>query len=233
MKTKDIQLNHTYYFNNRPVKVLRLEGDNFAFVEAVLDITHDVTGSCFCEPCNISSYSSHKCHDAQEIIDYVLEDISDVEVFWVNIAYLRETYFEHQDNLKLKSENDKFQKQVKDAKEEITRLKKNESTLLKSVADLQKSFNTQIAAKEKLRQDIQQLKEKKDKVNEDIRLNRSVTIKGTPIVIKADDYLDLLQDSIKLNALEAGGVDNWEWYGEALEDIDVKKEAFEQFVNLK
>lgn len=233
MKSSEIQLNHTYYFNNRPVKVLRVEGDNFAFVEAVLDITHDVTGSCFCEPCNISSYSSHKCHDAQEIIDYVMEDISDAEVFWVNITYLRENYFEHQDNIKLKSENDKFQKQIKDAKEEISRLQKNESALLKSVSDLQKSFNTQITTKEKLKQDIEQLKEKRDKVSEDIRLNRNVAVKGTPIVIKADEFLELLQDSIKLNALEAGGVDNWEWYEESLEDIDIKKEAFEQFVNLK
>lgn len=30
-----------------------------------------------------------------------------------------------------------------------------------------------------------------------------------------------------------GGYNNWEWYGEALEDIDVKKEAFNQFVNRK
>jgi hypothetical protein len=30
---------------------------------------------------------------------------------------------------------------------------------------------------------------------------------------------ELLNAERKLNALEAGGVDNWEWYGEALEAI--------------
>lgn len=33
------------------------------------------------------------------------------------------------------------------------------------------------------------------------------------------EYQDLLCDSEKLAALEAGGVDNWEWYSESLQDF--------------
>lgn len=38
-------------------------------------------------------------------------------------------------------------------------------------------------------------------------------------------YLNALEDdSYKLNCLECNGVDNWEWYSEALEDYYERKE---------
>lgn len=40
---------------------------------------------------------------------------------------------------------------------------------------------------------------------------------GTFTVSK-EDYESLLDDSAKLNSLINGGVDNWEWYWEALEE---------------
>lgn len=39
----------------------------------------------------------------------------------------------------------------------------------------------------------------------------------TTVTITTIEYLRLLDDSKKLAALEAGGVDNWEWYSESLE----------------
>lgn len=36
----------------------------------------------------------------------------------------------------------------------------------------------------------------------------------------------------KLNALEAGGVDNWEWYGEAIEPFIKELEREEKILNL-
>jgi hypothetical protein len=38
------------------------------------------------------------------------------------------------------------------------------------------------------------------------------------ITISKDKYEELIKDQAKLRALEAGGVDNWEWYGESLKD---------------
>lgn len=35
------------------------------------------------------------------------------------------------------------------------------------------------------------------------------------ISIPKDEYDELLEDQLMLRALEHGGVDNWEWYGEA------------------
>lgn len=36
------------------------------------------------------------------------------------------------------------------------------------------------------------------------------------VTISKDEYLSLRKAELTLNLLEAGGVDNWEWYGESL-----------------
>jgi hypothetical protein len=36
------------------------------------------------------------------------------------------------------------------------------------------------------------------------------------VTISKKEYLRLLIESARLNLLECGGVDNWEWYGESL-----------------
>ena len=38
------------------------------------------------------------------------------------------------------------------------------------------------------------------------------------VIIPKEKLASLLRDSNKLHRLECGGVDNWEWYGEALND---------------
>jgi hypothetical protein len=40
------------------------------------------------------------------------------------------------------------------------------------------------------------------------------------ITISVERYNELIRSEKILNALYAGGVDNWEWYEEALENMD-------------
>ena len=43
-------------------------------------------------------------------------------------------------------------------------------------------------------------------------------------LVPKDELKDLLYDSLKLQALECGGVDSWSWYGESVRDfIDAAK----------
>ena len=43
-------------------------------------------------------------------------------------------------------------------------------------------------------------------------------------LVPKDELKDLLYDSLKLQALECGGVDNWDWYGDSVRDfIDAAK----------
>ena len=55
-------------------------------------------------------------------------------------------------------------------------------------------------------------------------------------LIEEKELFDLLRTDLKFTALESGGVDNWEWYGESLGDfittyakemnIDLEEEDF-------
>ena len=49
------------------------------------------------------------------------------------------------------------------------------------------------------------------------------------IEVDVKKYNQMVLDCNKLNLLECGGVDNWEWYGESLcpDDIDDYTERFE------
>ena len=55
------------------------------------------------------------------------------------------------------------------------------------------------------------------------------------IAISAKEYRELLADSMRMRALECGGVDNWDWYGESLNNFkkdlpDSYGDAFWQWV---
>lgn len=46
------------------------------------------------------------------------------------------------------------------------------------------------------------------------------TVDGVEYVtIKKSEYQSLLDESRKLTALENAGVDNWEWYGDAMSEF--------------
>ena len=46
----------------------------------------------------------------------------------------------------------------------------------------------------------------------------NIKVKNSHDTITKEEYKSLLDRDEKLSALENGGVDNWEWYGEALKD---------------
>lgn len=48
------------------------------------------------------------------------------------------------------------------------------------------------------------------------------------IEVDKETYMELLIDSAKLKLLEEGGVDNWEWYEEALEDLEDEIDEIER-----
>lgn len=50
-------------------------------------------------------------------------------------------------------------------------------------------------------------------------------------LITTKEYKRLLKDSLKLAALESGGVDNWDWYGASLCDF-LDEEGVEDFDEL-
>lgn len=66
---------------------------------------------------------------------------------------------------------------------------------------------------------------------EDMKAVKTVKINPSSLVgISKDKYIDLLNAEEQLGCLNAGGVDNWEWYEESLENY---KEIVDLDENLK
>lgn len=54
------------------------------------------------------------------------------------------------------------------------------------------------------------------------------------VTIPIEEYVELLTDSEKLSRLEAGGVDNWEWYCESLDGFSKDDQTMDDWIkNMK
>lgn len=51
------------------------------------------------------------------------------------------------------------------------------------------------------------------------------------VEIDIEEYRSLLEDEAKLRLLEFGGVDNWNWYDESLEDYDEELERIDEIIS--
>jgi hypothetical protein len=66
-----------------------------------------------------------------------------------------------------------------------------------------------------------------------VRFRKEIKMSEKQITISVKDYVRLIMSSEKLNRLEIGGVDNWEWYGESLnpegeQDLDEYEEELKK-----
>ena len=52
------------------------------------------------------------------------------------------------------------------------------------------------------------------------------------VTISRKDFNDLMKAEAELRALEFGGVDNWEWYGESFQQFDESIIQFDQDGNV-
>lgn len=57
-------------------------------------------------------------------------------------------------------------------------------------------------------------------------------MKEQTVTISKSEYNNLVRDSKMLCALQSGGVDNWEWYGESLKDFFKEEEKTESYQDI-
>lgn len=226
----NIEINKVYYFNNRPVVVLREENAEFVFVAADLKLDHNLTGSNFCIPCNTDGYY-HTCEQAGEVIDAIMEGIEDSDCFWVAKRYLREHPFEYKECVKLKGEIDTLKEQKESIKSDISNAAQEKENSEKELRELKLELHQAATALEANSDLITQQLEELEQLRNNYK--PEVLVKNTNIKISSGRLLELLKAEIELNYLEIGGVDNWDWYGECFpDDYDGDAEAFDLFKNM-
>jgi len=230
-----IMENTIKYYNNRPVLVLKKhEQIDFYQVFVKIEIEGkdlDQIAESFrgCDACMVGHKSTCYCDDrvnnANDILEEIFQqnEITEENLFWVKAKDLKDIPFEWRENEKLKSqiasnknilnglidivaENKSLikiqEKQLQDNSQEIIKYDR--------IVENRKSL-TDIVIKDydKLIQDIKNLEDSK-----------KVMIEGEEISISGEEYSNLLKRDELLSALEAGGVDNWEWYSESTKNLE-------------
>lgn len=226
---KESLIGKTKFYNNRPVTILKEEGHGFVFVVAELNLSHDVTGANWCTMCMAGGdfIASHTCEFAQEVIDNLMENIEDHEVFWVSERYLKDEPFEFKKYQQLVDENEKLESTAKNTANTIDRN-------IKTIED-------QSLEIENLKGELSDIQLKLQNAQHDLMLaeKEEVHIQPLPQTIETADarlslkeLLYLYECRTKLEALESRGVDNWEWYGESLGDLDFESEAINEVARI-
>lgn len=213
---KNIKIGDKYYYNNGQVTILKIETDDFVLVQGVKDLHTQLNGSQFCEACNVESMSRHKCSDVDEIIEEVINDLSEDDIFWVNIKHLQEKPFEYKKWEKITEENNQLLKNIKKLKEYKESIEKNIEELATDYESDLKYYNELKEKKEQLINELDGI-EKNKIVLENIP---EIKISNSNLKIPTKAILKFIKDSIFLEYLNSGGVDNWEWYSESLPDCD-------------
>lgn len=219
-----MEVGQTKYYNNRPVVLLRNEGSGFWFVISSFDITHEITGSNFCTMCMAGGdfISTHTCIDAGEVIDHVMENIEDKEVFWVSELYLKDHPFEYKKNQDLLNQIDALEIKKRDLLDQISFHESNKNSIMSDIELKQTELNDiqlrTIDAQHKL------MSAESEKPHKEIPDILSTGL----IEISASELRSLFEDKVKLRLLENGGLDNWEWYSESIGETDIEAEALKE-----
>jgi len=221
------------YYNNRPVLVLK-KHEQADFYEVLVDIEiqdidldHIAESFRGCDACMVGHKSTCYCDEsvakAYDVVERIIEDykISDQQLFFVPAKDLKDVPFEWKENQQLKDKI-KGNKDILNGlvdivaenksliKEQEKHLSNNKSEISKmdAIVENRKAL-TEIVIKDydKLKEDISALESRK-----------KLIVVDSEVKIEYSEYEKLLKRDEKLTALENGGVDNWEWYGESLKN---------------
>jgi chaperonin cofactor prefoldin len=215
------------YYNNNPCKVLREVGEGFSEIVVFPHVQDlDMNGGDWCIACQVGgidgAYPSHTCDPYQEVIDVINDQREDEGVVviadnrllhnemvewkaWKTIKDRCEKVTESYNDVRRKNcdmliTSCKLESKIKTLEEDITLLEQTKEVLLGKV-------NTAYDEYDSL----------KGKINQAMKDPLVVLDNNFKVELDIHTLRSLIEDSIKLEQLESGGVDNWEWYSESID----------------
>lgn len=237
MRNEEIVIGEWYYYQNRPFQpILRIGDSDYYQGELHFNLDaekFDLQGQYWCMACmcgNSDYKGRHTCNDAQEIIDEVVDRVLDKELITVNVEHIKPYPIEYEKNEALITciqNNIQEKKRLEDQiitiyqkfREAEVESRKLELYLKNNIASLKKEYNV-------LEEEVSELRKNRDYLSGQIKV-------GKDKKISLGDMLEFVEAYFRLSALEAGGVDNWQWYSESIGDRDFKEEAMDYLFSLK
>lgn len=223
------------YYNNKPVLVLEKHPlTDFYQIRVDLEISDvdlDYIAESYrgCDACMVghksTCYCTDKVNEVSDLLNQIMEDskISVSNLFWVEGKDLKDKPFEWAENEKLKQGILKN----KDILNGLVDIIAESKSLIKAQEKQLKDNEDSIRKSDAIVENRKALSKISDKEYEDSRLSinllkeqkTKITVEKSDIELSYKDYKNLLERDELLSALEAGGVNNWEWYGESTKHL--------------
>lgn len=210
-----------YFYQNNPCVIIRDINEEFAEIRLSHYFASDMELTGQCEGCCVGD-NDNKLSCTCDDHSWIIEEIQSEENLLLVIAekrLLTDIPVEHVDILALVKERKRWQERLLKTKElhEEWRLALNaKQAKAESLTHEMESLKLTVDANKHLREQseagLEALTNQYNKI--------AVAIGYGSQKITTGEYDQLLKRGEILTALEAGGVDNWEWYDESLKGID-------------
>lgn len=233
-----IEIGKVYYYNNREVIPIEKQGDTEFYKCLVkFNIAVGFDASNFCTACMIGgaggAHPTHTCSEYRDVIEQIEDEAQDEDVLFIPARMLNEHPFEYLPNEKLKE-------QLQKNKAEVERLTQQSKEKVSGINSMQEQIHSLDLIREQAEREAELVKSRilaltKEEVEISARIsaiNSNVIIDSSNKSISAKELIRLFEVDKRMESLQHGGVDNWEWYGESLGDTDYESYALERLINL-
>lgn len=225
-----------FYMNN-PCEVIRKISDGFSEIEVFPEFADSMEGSQWCTACMVGgmdgAHPKHTCEEYEDVIDA----IRDTQASMIVVV----------ENRLLQDEPVEFAKwskaitQIKEINSDILSKQKLVSNIKRSGLDIRnrnlialKSIDLKSKKIADLDSNICKLEAEIIGLRTSLKTTKGlVSVGSVTLSMSVDELKGLISDSLTLEKLKLGKVENWEWYGEALGDFDAEDETEKLISKLK
>lgn len=212
-----------YFYQNNPCVITRIVNDDFAEIMLSHKFAQDMQTRGQCQGCCVGD-SDNKLQCTCDEFSWIIEEVQEEEnkvICMVERRLLADHPIE-------KVAIDKLQKSIADENNKLAATKVLHQEWTEHLNGKREEYKALEAKSAALRAENEALVSQGKSIESRFSglMNQyhqiSVVVdkyRLKPIEITNKEYQELLKRNKILSALEAGGVDNWEWYDESLKDI--------------
>ena len=222
-RDKMTSMTKVMFYQNNPCVIVRDINDLFCEIQLNVQFAANMEADYYCTPgeCRSPMSSGEAAEEEYEQVQAVIEDIQDEEH---SILCMVEKRLLHDDPIEATTINS-LQKEITSLSEEFSKLRELHAewvASIKAIKQQKAALNLEITSLNLSRNAILNIRKTAeagiDRLSERYG-NMVVEIQKYSVKqrsISQDEYDRLVSRDNKLDALERGGVDNWEWYEESL-----------------
>ena len=218
--------NEVKFYMNNPCIVIRDINGEFSEVKLKPQYAAEMDGSMWCEECLVGSSDStphaHTCEEYQDVIDAINESEASIIVIVENrLLYDKPIEVASINDLqnkigKLKAEYQAYDKRLIQAKTE-------EQEAISNKAGIKNRIKMLELRKENLERTEAAIEARITKAEDKLKYIESGSKEETKLSVSYKALKRYIEDSMKLEALEVAGVDNWVGYEDAMTDCSDEK----------